>query len=483
MISICVPVYNGGIFLEKCINSILNQTFTEFELLISDDCSTDNSLELLTNFKDDRITIISNPRNMGWVKNCNFLISKTQYPYYCIIPCDDYISDRYIETLYREIIKDEKIINCYPHIISVFHNKSYKGKITQNSITDDNTVLRIKEFILNHLPGVSFRGLVRKTENMDLLYLNEKLKDDMLADTFQILQHAIAGKLVEVDVPYYKYYHDRNTHTKWKTTNDIFHKFYISVWMLSRKYVNNTDVVDTINSKLSSKHKIFDFKERMEKTTFDVIVMGGGIQGCCAALSMRKQGLRVCIIDKNKCLMNGASANHEGKVHLGFVYSNDETFGTAEKMLIDALNFSNSIEYLIDQKIDWSEIRSNKFLYLVPKTSLVEEKDLDIFFEKIQERYETLIKNNDNLNYLGRRPDKLYKKVSIPPQFDNNRFDCCYQTEEYAVKHHFLNNLLYETIIRHDIVSFWKITSKMLKGITVILRCIPTKTLFIRIRW
>ena len=164
MISICVPVYNGAVFIEKCINSILNQTFTDFELLISDDGSTDNGLQLLEQFKHDhRMTIFSNPENVGWVKNCNLLISKTRYPYYCIIPCDDYIPTHYIETLYHEMMKDETIINCYPHIVSVFSKKSSTGKITQKNITNDDRLSRIKEFVLHHLPGVSFRGLVRKT--------------------------------------------------------------------------------------------------------------------------------------------------------------------------------------------------------------------------------------------------------------------------------------------------------------------------------
>ena len=87
-------------------------------------------------------------------------------------------------------------------------------------------------------------------------------------------------------------------------------------------------------------------------------------------------------------------------------------------MLIDALNFSKSINYLLEININWDEIKSNKFLYLVPKTSLVKEHDLDIFFKKIQNLYDKLISENQELNYLGSNPKMLYKKIDIPENFN-----------------------------------------------------------------
>src|SRR3970040_1826883 len=117
MVSICVPVYNGSQFIEECINNILKQTFRDFELLIADDCSTDNTLQIINKYKNNkRVTVIINTMNIGWVKNCNLLISKTNYDYYCIIPCDDIIPKNYIEKLYNKIIEVPSISNCYPYI-------------------------------------------------------------------------------------------------------------------------------------------------------------------------------------------------------------------------------------------------------------------------------------------------------------------------------------------------------------------------------
>lgn len=64
LISIIVPMYNAAQFIKKCITSILNQTYKNFELLIINDGSTDNSLEICNKFKDQRIKII-NQENTG----------------------------------------------------------------------------------------------------------------------------------------------------------------------------------------------------------------------------------------------------------------------------------------------------------------------------------------------------------------------------------------------------------------------------------
>ena len=221
----------------------------------------------------------------------------------------------------------------------------------QKNIDSDNVCKRIEDVILNHGSAVSFRGLVRKPLNDKYKFLNENFRDNIFADTFQILQHAITGKLIEVDVEYYKRYHKDNIHTKWSSNQNDYINIYYEYYRISKEFFSNKDyLLDLcLNKKLiylDSKIKLYN----MVKKTFDTIVMGGGIQGCCTALFLKKKGYDVTIIDKNSELMKGASNAHEGKIHLGFVYSNDKTLNTAEKMMIDALNFSYSIEYLLDEK-------------------------------------------------------------------------------------------------------------------------------------
>lgn len=76
--SIILPVYNCENYLKECIDSILNQSFTNFELMIINDASTDNTLEIIKNYDDPRIKIINNETNLGVCKSFNAAVPLTK---------------------------------------------------------------------------------------------------------------------------------------------------------------------------------------------------------------------------------------------------------------------------------------------------------------------------------------------------------------------------------------------------------------------
>jgi glycosyltransferase involved in cell wall biosynthesis len=75
-VSICIPVYNGSRYLDECIHSALNQSYADFEVLIVDDQSTDNSISIISKWilKDKRIRLIVNEKNLGLTGNWNTCI-------------------------------------------------------------------------------------------------------------------------------------------------------------------------------------------------------------------------------------------------------------------------------------------------------------------------------------------------------------------------------------------------------------------------
>jgi len=77
LISVILPVYNGMKYLQKSVDSVLNQAMTDFEFLILDDCSTDGSWEWLEQLNDDRIQLYRNKQNSGLFYNLNLLVSKS----------------------------------------------------------------------------------------------------------------------------------------------------------------------------------------------------------------------------------------------------------------------------------------------------------------------------------------------------------------------------------------------------------------------
>jgi glycosyltransferase involved in cell wall biosynthesis len=89
LISILTGVYNGLPYVRETIASVLAQSFTDWEMLISDDASTDNTVEVLKQFQDPRIKVIEQPKNLGMAKNQGFLLEQSQAKFGCILDSDD----------------------------------------------------------------------------------------------------------------------------------------------------------------------------------------------------------------------------------------------------------------------------------------------------------------------------------------------------------------------------------------------------------
>ena len=88
-VSVCMPNYNYGRFIGQAIQSVLDQTFTDFEIIIVDDASTDNSVSVIKNFSDERIKFYQNEKNIGRVKNINKCLSLASGEYVTLLPSDD----------------------------------------------------------------------------------------------------------------------------------------------------------------------------------------------------------------------------------------------------------------------------------------------------------------------------------------------------------------------------------------------------------
>lgn len=99
LVSVIMPVYNAASYLQKAIESILQQTFSDFELIIVNDCSTDNSEAIIKAYPDLRIKYIAQPTNQGVVAAMNRALHAVQAPYIAVMHADD-IS--FIDRLTRE---------------------------------------------------------------------------------------------------------------------------------------------------------------------------------------------------------------------------------------------------------------------------------------------------------------------------------------------------------------------------------------------
>lgn len=111
-ISIIVPIYNAENYLKKCIDSLVNQTKKELEILLINDGSTDKSEEIINSYQDSRIKYYKN-KNQGIGKTRNFGIEKSTGKYIMFIDSDDYLDEKACEILYNKAENDKlEIVLC-----------------------------------------------------------------------------------------------------------------------------------------------------------------------------------------------------------------------------------------------------------------------------------------------------------------------------------------------------------------------------------
>lgn len=100
-LTIAMPVFNGGEYLEESLTYLLNQTFDDFRIIVSDDASTDNSVEILATFarRDSRIQVFRQPTNLGGKENFSWLLRHAQSEFIMFAAQDDGWSKCYIASL------------------------------------------------------------------------------------------------------------------------------------------------------------------------------------------------------------------------------------------------------------------------------------------------------------------------------------------------------------------------------------------------
>lgn len=120
-LSVIIPVYNAEKYLKKCLDSVLSQSFNDFEIICINDCSTDNSLSILNEYAnaDNKIKILSNPENFGLSVSRNKAINISEGQFIHFLDADDWLCDKNA----YEILVNTAINNNLDFLM--FNNKEY----------------------------------------------------------------------------------------------------------------------------------------------------------------------------------------------------------------------------------------------------------------------------------------------------------------------------------------------------------------------
>ena len=137
-VSIIIPVYNTEKYLKKCLESVCNQTLKDIEIICINDCSTDNSLEILKEYsaKDNRIKIIDFKENKGAAVARNTGIDEAQGEYLGFVDSDDFVDLDFYEKLYNKAIETEADVVKGSYYY--FNEKVFAKSINEKIIEDKN---------------------------------------------------------------------------------------------------------------------------------------------------------------------------------------------------------------------------------------------------------------------------------------------------------------------------------------------------------
>lgn len=187
LISVIVPIYNVEKYLEECVQSIINQSYKNIEIILVDDGSPDNCPKICDNFasKDNRIKVI-HKKNEGLSAARNDGTKEAKGKYICFIDSDDYIAEDYLEYLYKNIIENDADIS-EGYLLDFFDGEKPELKNEEIKIK----ILNSKDAILD----------LYKPEGCNVVAVNKLYKKEL----FKNVEYPV-GKLHEDVFTTYKVY-------------------------------------------------------------------------------------------------------------------------------------------------------------------------------------------------------------------------------------------------------------------------------------
>ena len=140
-VSVIIPVYNSSKYIKECIESVINQTYKNLEIIIIDDCSNDNSIEIIEKIKDQRIKIIKQKENQGVALTRNRGIDEASGTYICFLDSDDYWKPKKLEKQIKFIKNKEFIYSGYEYLKkNKFHTAKVPKRLSYKEALKNTTI-------------------------------------------------------------------------------------------------------------------------------------------------------------------------------------------------------------------------------------------------------------------------------------------------------------------------------------------------------
>lgn len=197
-VSVIVPVYNVEQYLEKCLNSLVNQEFDNYEIIVVNDDSTDNSQKIIDRYVEKYPKLIRGykKKNGGVSSARNYGLDKAKGKYVAFVDSDDYVTNNYLCMLYNEAkINDYDIVVC-----DIIEKSNTNEKFLSCYVNNDNNIV---ENLLVSFPAV-WNKMYKKSLFLDnKIQFPDILYGEDLATTVRLLVSAKKVGYVNKALYYY----------------------------------------------------------------------------------------------------------------------------------------------------------------------------------------------------------------------------------------------------------------------------------------
>ena len=265
IVSIGLPVYNGEDFLKYALDSLLSQTFRDFEIIISDNASTDNTPKICQEYvlRDKRIRYIRQNNNMGALWNFNFVLKQSNKEYFIWVSSDDKLHPEFLEKNIDILEKNKNVVCSIGDVIysddvnyefksNNETKKTFRQRYVKSTYGTYESKVRtyLKFFQASMMYGLYRRDKLQKSITINKIFLAFDLSiilnvlkygdfhviDENLLHRYNKGSHSIIGTLRKYDI---------------SLINIIFLEFPFTFWCLKnlgfKNFIRNFDVFLKIN--------------------------------------------------------------------------------------------------------------------------------------------------------------------------------------------------------------------------------------------
>ena len=283
-ISVLIPLYNRRQYAEDCINSALNQTFSDFEIIIRDDASTDGVFEFVKNryakeISAGKIKLFFNEKNLGEALTVSRLLRDATGKYLTILHNDDIYMPQALQHLYEVAEKNSAdVVHCSSFLTSPKDGVISKGTRLQKISRDKNNVTQIEimpsnpsERFFEWLDGGTFQDLQYNIFRRSFITDNEIFLNDACCESLIFTLIWLMRAKVFVKTPQAIYIRRDSPYSQTNDSNSKIYKFETSIPMRLKvfrsldKFISECDFLNSNDEfKYYVKTKIFLTHESLE---------------------------------------------------------------------------------------------------------------------------------------------------------------------------------------------------------------------------